>query len=136
MELTREAQRRVDALKIALVDTPAQTLTMLSRIREIEQRLKDLDTQLTGDKSLAKYQEPVPPSIGDRVNNIVGALWGSTSAPTQTHQRSYEIAADEFAPALENLRALVESDLKQLEAQAEALGAPWTPGRVPVWKKN
>jgi hypothetical protein len=29
----------------------------------------------------------------------------------------------------------VEVDLKAIEAKLEAAGAPWTPGRVPVWKK-
>ena len=136
VELVKETQRRIDAMKVALIDTPAPTAALASRTREIEQKLKDLDKLLTGDKILEKYQEPVPPSIVERVSGIVGALWGITSAPTGTHQRSYEFAAAEFAPALDKLRTLVETDLKQLESQAEALGAPWTPGRVPVWKKD
>jgi hypothetical protein len=44
------------------------------------------------------------------------------------------VAAQEFAPVLEKLRVLVETDLKALESKAEAAGAPWTQGRVPAWK--
>jgi hypothetical protein len=36
---------------------------------------------------------------------------------------------------LEKLRQLVEKDLKKLEEEMEAVGAPWTPGRIPKWKK-
>jgi len=46
----------------------------------------------------------------------------------------YDIAAAQFAPVLEKLRALIEVDLRQLEEQAETAGSPWTPGRVPAWK--
>ncbi len=136
VELIKETQRRLDLLNVAMVDTRAPTFALLARTREIEQRLKDLDVALSGDKLLNKYQEASPPSITERVNTIVGSLWASTAAPTGTHERGYEIAANEFAPVLEKLRALVETDLKQVETQAESLGAPWTPGRVPVWEKS
>ena len=69
-------------------------------------------------------------SIASRARTTVS--WNSTSAPTGTQQRAYEIAAEQFGEALANLRSLV-SDLENLEAKAEAAGAPWTPGRVPTW---
>ena len=120
----------------ATPDTPAPTTALMKRTREIEVRLKELEVVLSGDKILEKYQEPIPLSIVDRVGNIVSALWGSTAAPTGTQQRSYKVAAGKFTLVLDKLRAIVETDLKQVESQAEALGAPWTPGRVPVWKQN
>ena len=126
----------MDAMKVALMDTPATTAVLQARVREAELTLKDLDIRLTGDKILAKYQEPVPPSIVERVSGIVSSVWAITSAPTGTHQRSYEFAAGEFVPVLNQLRTLVEIDLKQIESQAEVLGAPWTPGRVPAWKPS
>jgi photosystem II stability/assembly factor-like uncharacterized protein len=135
-ELIKETQRRIDTLKVALVDTRAPSTALLAQTREIEQRLKDLDLLLTGNKLLDKYQEASPPSINERVSNIARSLWASTAAPTGTHEREYEFAAAEFAPLLEKLRALVANDLKQVESQAESLGAPWTPGRIPVWTKD
>ncbi len=135
-ELSKETQRRLDALKVALNDTRAPTQALLSNARGIEAQLKDLDIALTGNKLLDKYQEPLPTGVSERVNNIVGGLWNSTSAPTGTQQRSYDIAATEFEPLLQKMRMIVETDLRALEAGAEALAAPWTPGRLPVWKKN
>jgi photosystem II stability/assembly factor-like uncharacterized protein len=134
VELAKETQRRLDGLKKALLEAPAASPVLLKQVQGLEVRLKGIQTLLSGDRTLAKYQEPVPPSISDRVESVVHGHWSSTSAPTGTHLRSYEVASHEFAPVLENLRALVETDLKDLEAKAEAAGAPWTPGRVPVWK--
>jgi photosystem II stability/assembly factor-like uncharacterized protein len=134
VETAKEAQKRLDGLKKALPDTPAGPPALAAQARELDLRLKDLQTALSGDRVLAKVQEPVPASILDRVQSVVHGHWSTTSAPTGTHLRSYEIAAQEFAPVLERLRALVETDLKELEAKAESAGAPWTPGRVPSWK--
>ena len=39
-----------------------------------------------------------------------------------------------FAPVLAGLRDLVEQTLEPLEAEMEAAGAPWTPGRMPTWQ--
>jgi hypothetical protein len=73
----------------------------------------------------------VPPSITTRVRGIVEGHWTTTQAPTGTQVRAYEIAAAEFVPLLAELTRLIETDLPALERQAEAAGAPWTPGRVP-----
>jgi hypothetical protein len=59
----------------------------------------------------------------------------STSPATDTSQRDYDAAADQFGPVLETLRRLIDVDMKQLDSQLDLAGAPWTPGRVPVWKK-
>ena len=67
------------------------------------------------------------------MQGIVYGHWTSTSGPTETHRQNYATAAAAFAPVLEQLRVLVEEDLKALTDRLEAIGAPWTPGRVPRW---
>ena len=134
VELVKETEKRLDLLEKAIVDTPAADAALLGRTRELRLKLKDVSTALTGDKVVAKHQEPVPPSVVDRVESVVAGHWSTTGAPTSTHRRSYEVAAAEFAPLLEKLRALVDVDLKELESRAEAFGAPWTSGRVPSWR--
>jgi hypothetical protein len=128
-----EAQTRLDYLRKALLDTPAADPVLSVETRELEGQLKDLLISLTGDRTVASRNEPTPPSIMDRVQQVVGGHWSSTSAATRTHQRDYEIAASQFAPVLEKLRTLIEVDLASVEALAERAGAPWTPGRVPEW---
>ena len=129
-----EAQTRIDHLKKALADTPRAVPKLTDALRAIEARLKDLQIDLNGDTSRSSRNEPTPPSIVDRVQTIVGGHWDATSAPTATHRRNYDIAARQFAPVLSKLRTLTLTDLEKLEDDAEAAGAPWTPGRVPDWK--
>ncbi|MCG6919772.1 MAG: glycosyl hydrolase [Acidobacteria bacterium] len=133
VETAGEARKRLDYLKQALDDTPAADPALADEARAIEGRLKDLEVALSGDQVVAGYQEPTPLSIVARVQGIVSGHWMTTQAPTATHRRAYEIAAEEFADVLARLQASM-NDLQALEAKAEAAGAPWTPGRVPRWE--
>ncbi len=129
-----EAQTRIDFLKKALTDTPRADPALRENLRSIELRLKDIEVALSGDSTIARRNEPTPPSIVDRINQIVYGSWYTTEGSTQTHRKNYEIAAAEFGPVLARLRTLILVDLAKVESAAEAAGAPWTPGRVPEWK--
>jgi hypothetical protein len=131
-----EAKTRLEYLRRAFTETPGADPSLLEQTRALELRLDDLMTVLTGDKTRRKYEAPTPPSITQRVDQIVEGEWESTSAPTETHRRNYAIAATQFEGMLGKLRTLVEVDLKALEQKAEAAGAPWTPGRLPDWKRD
>jgi chromosome segregation ATPase len=133
VEAAKEAQKRLDSLEKALDNTAGADPGLTTEALTLEERLKQLQIELSGDEVLQKHNEPTPPSIVDRVQSIVFGHWTTTSAPTATHRRAYEIAAQQFAGLLERLRQLVEVDLKNLEDRSEAAGAPWTPGRVPRW---
>jgi hypothetical protein len=133
VEAAEEAQKRIDHLKRALVDTPGADPALEDEARGLEERVKDLRIALEGDPTVRKRNEPSPPAVTDRVQAVVTGHWYTTSAPTATHRASYAAAAAEFGPVLESLKGLVETDLKALEDKAEKAGAPWTPGRVPRW---
>ncbi len=129
-----EAQQRIEAVKRALDLTPGVDSSLVARAVALENHLKDVKVRLSGDPVIRKYNEPVPPSIVDRVQGIVFGHWASTSAPTQTERDAYRVAAEEFTPLLKELQNVIEVDLKKLEEDAEKAGAPWTPGRVPRWQ--
>lgn len=135
-EAADEAQNRLKHIKKALLDTPAADPGLGTEARGLETRLKDILAALRGDEVLKSRNEPVPPSISDRVEGIVSTQWTSTSAPTQTSLDDYAFASEAFAGELEKLRTLVEGDLGKLEDSLESAGAPWTPGRVPSWKRE
>lgn len=128
-----EAQERIDHVRAAVLATPPADSALLAEVEQLDQRLRDLILRLRGDALRDDRQEPRPPSIGDRVNNLVGQ-WDTTSPPTETHRRDYQHAGQEFSEVLPALRTLMEQDLRALEAKLEDLGAPWTPGRIPTWK--
>jgi len=135
-QVVAETQRRFDFIKRALQNTPEADPALLTESRGLENRLQDLQTKLSGDRLIQRYNDPTPPSIIDRVQDIVGGHWTSTSVATQTFQEGYQIAAEEFATVLENLRGLVENDVVKFEEKLEQLNAPWTPGRVPRWSRE
>ncbi len=130
-----EARTRLSLLKKAIDDTPGGDPRLGDEARTLENRLKDLSIEMEGDSTRASRNEPTPPSITDRVQQVVGGHWSSTSDATRTHQRNYELAAGRFAGTLESVRAAL-SDLKRLEDRAETAGAPWTPGRLPTWRQE
>lgn len=129
-----ETQTRIDHLRRALLDTPGADYELLEELREVEERLADLRIELEGDPVVRRYNEPTPPSVVARTYRVVYGHWGSSSGPTDTHRASFQAAAEAFAEVLGGLRALVETDLAGIEARMEELGAPWTPGRLPVWE--
>jgi len=136
VQVSAEAQKRLEHLKKALDDTPGADPQLALQARQLINRLKDIQTSLSGDAVKQKYNEATPPAIVDRVQQIVYGSWTTTSTATGTHQRNYEIAAEEFTTVLADLQKLIEVDLKGLEDKAEVAGAPWTPGRVPRWTKE
>lgn len=131
-----EAKTRIAHLKKAIAATPLAPASAAQDLASLEKRLREIQLALNGDNTLRSRNEPVPPSITERVNGIVEDQWQSTSAPTQTQIRSFDAAADEFAPQLDALRALIETDLRNFEMTLERAGAPWTPGHVPEWKRK
>jgi len=133
-KLLSDTQERVHYIQRALLNTPKADQKLVEDADALDTRLQDLDEKLNGNSVIRTHNEADPPSIVERVAQVVGGHWTSTSAPTQTHQENYRLASQAFAPVLDDLRKLVEVDLKSLEDRLEAAGAPWTPGRVPVWK--
>jgi hypothetical protein len=91
--------------------------------------------QMNGDNTRARREFETTPSLSTRINSIIGSLWASSSSPSQTYIQSYEVAAKQFAPLLAELRSIGD-EVKKLDEQLEKAGAPYTPGRIPVWKGN
>ena len=134
VESASETRNRIAHIQKALLDTPTATPSLQAEVRAAEARLAEIEIALKGDAVLAARNEPTPPAITDRVQSIVDAQWNATSVPTATSEEAYRFAAQEFQGELEKLRQLVLVDLKKIEDGLETSGAPWTPGRLPVWK--
>jgi photosystem II stability/assembly factor-like uncharacterized protein len=133
VQVASDTQKQLALVKKAIDDTTKADATLMDEARALEQRLAGIQVALNGDATVRRRNEPTPPSIVERVQGVVYGDWTSTSGPTETHRQNYATAAAAFAPVLEQLRVLVEVDLKALADRLEAIGAPWTPGRVPRW---
>lgn len=127
-----EIQGRIDHLLKAAADTPSSNEEQAQALRALNSRMQDLKVRFSGDSAIASRAEPVPLSITGRINNIVGGHWDSQSAVTDNYRDSYAIAEQQFRQALADLQAIA-ADLANVEAELQAEGAPWTPGRIPEW---
>jgi hypothetical protein len=136
LEVANTTDQRLNVIKRALDVTPgASTEKLRETVTSLEKRLDTILLALRGDNVARQYQEQSKViGISERVGTVAGDMRLSTARPTQTQWDGYKIAAEEFAPVLEKLRALVTVDLVNLEKQLEAIGAPHTPGRIPDWK--
>jgi len=89
---------------------------------------------LNGDRVWRATNEGVPASISDHAQSAASPTRGTTGRPTKTALEQYQIASEELAAEIPKLRRLFETDIKALEKQLDAAGAPPTPGRLPEWK--
>jgi sulfite reductase alpha subunit-like flavoprotein len=117
-------------IKQAVFETPKMSLDISKDILAIDKRLNAVNTILNGDRTLSRREFETLPSLNGRINNITSGLWATTAAPTQTQYKSYELAARQFAPLLNELRS-IGAEVRKLEEKLEKAGAPYTPGRVP-----
>ena len=130
-----ELMNKLRYIKQAIIETPKLPLDVSKSINAIEIKLADISRQLNGDVTLARREFEILPSINNRINYIIGSLWSTTAAPTQTQQDAYTIASKLFTPAYTSLKAVGE-EIKKLEDLLEKSGAPYTPGRLPEWKER
>jgi len=128
-----EVENRIRYVRKTLADHPRLDRSLAKTARELELRMMDLKIELLGDRLISRHQEPAPPSIMTRMRRALSGNWNCP--PTGTQRDAYEMAADRFEKWLPALEKLV-LELKGVEDAMAAAGAPWTPGRLPRWKRE
>ncbi|MCD4696323.1 MAG: hypothetical protein K8S16_08805 [Bacteroidales bacterium] len=133
--LTEDLMDRVRHAKQAAQRTIGTTTEFMAKIEKAESQLDEILWKFNGQEPKASYEENLPaiPSINGRLRSIIWVHWRSTSPVTQTQKDIFEILKEEFPPVLEEVKLIYETSLPEIEAELEKLGAPWTPGRIPVW---
>jgi photosystem II stability/assembly factor-like uncharacterized protein len=129
-KVTSEALTRVKYIRKALDQIAGPDPKLVADVNALDTALRDIDDQLAGDPILRRNSEPSLPSLTDRINTAVNGFT-TTSAPTATHREALAIVETQAGPLLDRLHKLIEVDLAGIESRLNALGAPWTPGRVP-----
>ena len=128
-----ETADRIEYLRSAMFNAVESLPSQAERLETIRTRLLDLRIDLEGNPTIERRSEPVPPSLSERIGRVVWGGWESTSPPTGTHRETYRVVSEIFPSVLAKLERVVQ-DLDVLENELEAMGAPWTPGRIPSWK--
>ena len=127
-----ELRDRIAHLRQALDLTDAAGSDEQALLATLLSQLNQIDTALNGDATRRSRNEPAPLSISNRVFLIRRDAWKSQAPATGVHRDSYQIAADEFTEVMQRL-GKVHQELQDVESALEQQGAPWTPGRLPIW---
>lgn len=131
-----ELVSKIKYMKQAVIDAPQPMAGVTQQIQAVEKRLREVDIKLNGDASIARREFETPPGINGRVGNVAFNILNATSAPTNTNIQSLEIAANQFANVLPEIKS-IDMEIKKIEQLLEQNNAPYTPGRIPEWiKKN
>ena len=110
---------------------------LMNRSRNIAKELDELKFQLNGVSAKASWEE-IPPAripLSKKISEMAYTRYGMHSAVTQTERESFETIKALFPPWLEALKKIAEEKIPGIEKELDQLGAPWTPDRMPVWKK-
>jgi hypothetical protein len=132
-EAATEAGTRLDSIKRAVDAVPSLPPKLHETALGLQRDLDAINLALSGDRIWRSHAEPVPASISDRINAAASSGRG-TGHPTKTAMEQYQIGSDELALQIPKLKKLIDTDIKNLEKQLDAAGAPPTPGRLPDWK--
>ena len=127
-----ELRDRIAHLRQALDLTDTAGSEEQAQLATLLLQLNQIDTALNGDTTRRSRNEPTPLSISNRVFLIRRDAWKSQAPATGVHRDSYRIAADEFTEVMQRL-SKVQQELQDVELTLEQQGAPWTPGRLPIW---
>lgn len=134
--LLGDTENRVKHIRQATYAIAQPPAALLADVQALEQKIYDLKKAFFGDGIAPRIDQGAQMSIGDRLGAMAYEIWSTSSAPTTTQREALRIAGVAFRTELENLRRLVDLDVKNVEKKLEEAKAPYTPGRVPVWQRN
>lgn len=130
-----DANNRIRHMKEALMSIARPNQEFVTDVLSLEDKMRAIQLKMNGDNVAGRLDIDTPPSIQGRLFGAIYSGYGSTSDPTTTMKDQLQIASDEFEGVLNDLKAVINNDIKALEQKLEAAGAPYTPGRVPEIKK-
>ena len=89
LETANALKPRLTLIRRALLETPSAGDKLLDDAAALDKRTNDILRALRGDNTLRARNINLPPSINERVNDIVGSQRLSTARPTQTQINQY-----------------------------------------------
>ena len=127
--LMAESNTKLKYIKAALKRSEHAYGDMYSTVMSLEKKINDLQQTLYGDRIKTRLDINQPISPANRLGIISYEQKYSTASPTKTHRDSYEIAKEQITKIKQQVEVLFNVDIKALEKELIASGAPYTPGR-------
>ncbi|MFZ1809073.1 MAG: glycosyl hydrolase [Cyclobacteriaceae bacterium] len=132
----RDASQKIKYLKEAVFSVAEPNQNFVTDIQAVEDKLRGLQDRLFGDRVADQLDIDREPSINSRLFSGIFAGSGSTSEPTPTMKNQIQWAGEAYETLSTELKQVIETDIPAIEKKLEDAGAPYTPGRMPNWKKN
>ena len=132
LNYTNELLSKANAMMQALQVTPASTSEMKKEAGRLISELESVIFRFRGPEAKAS-QEEIPPTavpLYDRLNEIAITSYSLSSNISQIAKDQLIVLKTEFPPVLARVIKAGE-DIQKLEKLLDAIGAPWTTGRVP-----
>ena len=129
--LLNDMNNRLRHIRQAVLTIPDPEGSFRKQTSDLEDALDDIRQALYGDPVASRLDQDEPFPVATRLGYLGYEIYGSTAGLTKTHEEALTIALQEFQPQYDRLKKLANEDLKALEKDLEAAGAPYTPGRVP-----
>jgi photosystem II stability/assembly factor-like uncharacterized protein len=126
-----ELRERLLVLEKTMLVTPKLDAALRARWTALRDRVRDIERQLDGDRTIEKRYGSQPPAIMERLSEAAWGQWSYTSGPTPQHRQEVEHVVTQLRPVIDALRLLGETDIPAFQRALQEQGAPWTPGRLP-----
>ncbi len=136
LQLTNDLKVEVIVMKQTALTLPGAHESVLPALTELEKELDEILFAFNGLEAKASWEE-IPPAqmpLFNRLNTIIETQINSTSDITSTSRTSFNILKEDFPPVLAQLKNIAETKIKEVRQLMNNLEAPYTPGRIPVWK--
>jgi len=128
-----ELSGRLSSIKLALLDLPAPPDNLPQRVLANEQGMSEVSRLLNGDAVKSRREFETEPSISGRLSFVEEGILNTTGGITIAQKENYDVAVRQFGPVLSKLKQLA-GELAEIEKALEMNGAPFTPGRWPIWE--
>jgi len=136
-EILDETVEEMKTIKQAVTNNYQDGKSLYEKASAIQNKLQDLYISLNGNRLVVRKMELIPPSPSRRVNRVARDFYNSTSSPTNTQVKSYEIAASEFKKLATDINDLIDNEIKPLENLLDQAEIPYTPNRRKIiWSEN
>ena len=132
MSYTNELTNKANAIMQVIHQTSGTSVEMMKEAERIKNELEAIMFRFRGPVPKASSEE-IPPTdvpLAERLGEIAFTSYRMSGNITQIAKDQLEILKVEFPPVLDRVTK-AGNDLQRLDKQLDAMGAPWSTGRVP-----